>query len=220
MTRKAGILTARLGIGTLAVGAVTAFAHAGTPPTSTAYSAAPTASTAPAETTVAVHALTTMTAETALTYIPAAFSDHRGYVPTVRDGVLLDPGGDCSSPVPLPDEFDIACMQHDLGYDMLRFGAETGHRAAPQARVELDTQLGESMHRACADRTSVHSRLVCNAAADIAVSAVRVNSWRQQYDAPRPEPTLPFVLAVVGGIGVGGAALARALSPARREVTS
>lgn len=222
MKRQAVILTIGLGVGALATGAITAFGHSGASADAIGVDA-PRASDA----TIAVHALIAMPAEQALTYVPSGFPDDRGYVPTVRDGTLLDPDGDCSSPVPLPADFDIACKQHDLGYDLLRFGVDSGDPAAAHVRRDLDARLGETMHRACDSRPSPAARIGCTVAADIALSAVHINSWRQHYGAPHPEPALPFVLALVGaGIAVAvagagaGAASMNAVASARRESIS
>ncbi|MCG7320984.1 hypothetical protein [Arsenicicoccus bolidensis] len=78
----------------------------------------------------AVTALTTSTGTQALRAVPDDFEATLGYQPVLQDGELVRPDGDCSSPVPLPRTFEPACRQHDLGYDLLRHAALTGHLSA------------------------------------------------------------------------------------------
>jgi hypothetical protein len=170
-----GTRAAQVGIGTLAVGAVLGIGATITPPTAVADVPAGRASAA----------------------VPAGFTE-RFYVPSVENGVLVDPDGDCSSPIPLPSEFDGPCKAHDLGYDLLRFGGASESTAT--ARQELDTQLGERMNESCSARSGIRSRTSCQVMAEIATTAVRFNSWRQHYGTPEPEPALPYLLA----IGIGG----------------
>lgn len=131
--------------------------------------------------------------------IPGDFDALMGYTPHRIDGMLADPEGNCSSPVPLPAEFDTACKAHDLGYDLLRYAARKGEELGPWARVSLDAQLDRRMHTACVGRPEVQSRTWCNLAATAATSAVAGNSWRQGYSTPVTEPGLHCLLA--GGIG-------------------
>lgn len=188
-----------MGIGTLAVGAVLGIGATFAPPTADADAPAGRAS----ETELALASLGTSGAEGTRTAIPAGFTE-RFYVPTVENGMLVNPDGDCSSPIPLPSEFDGPCKAHDLGYDLLRFGAASNSTSA--ARQELDTLLGERMHESCSTRSGIGSRAACNVMAEVATTAVRFNSWRQHYGTPDPEPALPYLLA--GGIGFGIAAIA------------
>ncbi|MFC9787920.1 hypothetical protein [Rhodococcus sp. NPDC127528] len=158
----------------------------------------------------AARAIETVTATdpvSAAATIPADFDAVMGYRPVQLDGMLVNPNGDCSSPVPLPAEFDTACKGHDLGYDLLRYADVTGAPLGPWARQSLDRQLDERMHAACAARPNDESRTSCYLMANVAVTAVNSNSWRQGYDAPRPEPIGAYALA--GGAGLlllGGAA--------------
>ncbi|MGV9332903.1 hypothetical protein [Nocardia sp. NPDC003726] len=124
----------------------------------------------------------------ALTAIPADFAASFGYRPSTVDGMLVDPDGDCSSPVTLPAEFDTACKAHDLGYDLLRYADRRGEPLGPWARQALDATLDRQMHQACAARVDSFSRARCEAMASIANTAVDLNSRRQDYGAPVVEP--------------------------------
>ncbi|QYB03764.1 hypothetical protein I1A62_42665 [Rhodococcus sp. USK10] len=149
----------------------------------------------------AVHTLTTP-ATLAEDSIPDDFASVMGYTPVRIDGMLANPGGDCSSPVPLPLEFDTACKAHDLGYDLLRYASRSGEDLGPWARQSLDTQLDQRMHSACDTRLDEQARAQCFVMANIATTAVTGNSWRQGYSTPVTEAGLPYALA-----GAAGAAL-------------
>ncbi|MFI1913296.1 hypothetical protein [Nocardia sp. NPDC020380] len=120
--------------------------------------------------------------------IPADFAAEAGYQPVLRDGMLTDPKGRCSSPVTLPAEFVTACQAHDFGYDMLRYAARRGQPLGPWARQASDAGLERRMHAACADRTEVVSHAYCEVMASIATTAVDLNSIRQDYGVPIYEP--------------------------------
>ncbi|OZD09158.1 hypothetical protein CH275_02670 [Rhodococcus sp. 06-235-1A] len=141
---------------------------------------------------LAVHALVTESAEVATLTIPDDFSTVMGYRPRVQDAMAENPTGGCSSPVPLPSEFDSACKAHDLGYDLIRYAAATGKAVDPGWRRSIDAQLESRMHAACVDRTSDGPRRMCDAAASVAATAVDINSWRQSFGAPVAEPALPI----------------------------
>ncbi|WP_345343122.1 hypothetical protein [Rhodococcus olei] len=169
----------------------------------------------------AAHAIETVTstdpASAAAAAMPADFDAVMGYRPVQLDGMLVDPNGDCSSPVPLPAEFDTACKGHDLGYDLLRYADLAGAPLGPWARRSLDRQLDERMHAACTSRPNDESRSSCYLMANVAAAAVNSNSWRQRFDAPRPEPIGAY--AAAGGAGlllISGAAVVsrRRRSPA------
>lgn len=160
---------------------------------------------------VAVHALVTEPAAAAALTIPRDFPSVMGYRPRVQDAMAENPRGDCSSPVPLPSEFDSACKAHDLGYDLIRYAAATGTTVDPQWRRAIDAQLKTRMHAACVDRTDDGPRQVCDAAASVAATAVDLNSWRQSFGAPVSEPAMPYAL---GGAAV--ALMALAAMPAGR----
>ncbi|MDJ0391995.1 hypothetical protein QMK17_01445 [Rhodococcus sp. G-MC3] len=150
--------------------------------------------------TVAIDALTSSSAEDARTSIPAGFAG-AFYSPTIENGLLVNPDGGCSSPIPLPHEFDTACKAHDLGYDLLRFGSAAGAPSTREARKALDTQLAERTHDTCTSRSGIGSRTLCYTLSTVASDAVEFNSWRQRFAAPSPEPMLPYLIA--SGLGVG-----------------
>ncbi|MFE3194742.1 hypothetical protein ACFXHA_37460 [Nocardia sp. NPDC059240] len=146
------------------------------------------------------------------TLIPEDFVTFAGYRPVVEGGMLINPKGDCSSPVPLPAEFDLACDAHDLGYDLLRYAASTGQPLGPWARQTADAGLERRMHAACETRANPLSRSECHVMAGIAATAVDLNSVRQDYGNPIYEPffehdgTLPSpaTLSLAGiGLAVG-----------------
>ncbi|MFI9409705.1 hypothetical protein [Nocardia gamkensis] len=154
----------------------------------------------------------------ALTAIPADFVASFGYRPSTMDGLLVNPGGDCSSPVTLPAEFDTACKAHDLGYDLLRYADRRGEPLGPWARQALDATLDRQMHQACAARVDSFSRARCDAMASIANTAVDLNSRRQDYGAPVVEPLLGAADAdsttswqLLGVLGAGIAGLTAVL---------
>ncbi|WP_306362613.1 hypothetical protein [Nocardia sp. CC227C] len=116
--------------------------------------------------------------------IPPDFATVMGYRPTVEQGLLVDPDGDCSSPVPLPAEFEIACKAHDLGYDLLRYADSRGEPLTAWARQALDATLERHMHAACAAREEPIARARCRIMASVATTAVDLNSRRQDYGPP------------------------------------
>ncbi|WP_280355057.1 hypothetical protein [Nocardia otitidiscaviarum] len=134
--------------------------------------------------------------------IPPDFAAVMGYHPTVEQGLLVNPGGDCSSPVPLPAEFENACKAHDLGYDLLRYADARGEPLTAWARQALDATLEQRMHAACTARQEPIARARCRIMASVATTAVDLNSRRQDYGPPVHEtltdaaaPTSPSVAA-------------------------
>ncbi|MGW6693157.1 hypothetical protein ACWF62_05210 [Rhodococcus sp. NPDC054953] len=164
---------------------------------------------APSQVARAVEALVTGGADAAAAAIPDDFADVAGYRPVTDGAMLINPNGQCSSPVPLPAEFDGACRGHDLGYDLLRYADRTGTPLGGWARRSLDRQLGQRMHDACTTRPDDLTRASCGVVADAAVAAVQANSWRQGFGVPVREPVGP-IAAGVGGAALLGAALAAA----------
>ncbi|WP_067667446.1 hypothetical protein [Nocardia miyunensis] len=126
--------------------------------------------------------------------LPADFAAERGYRPVLADGLLVDPGGDCSSPVRLPAEFRTACQAHDLGYDLLRYADDHGQPLGTWARQAIDAVLEQRMLAACEDRHGLR-RTGCRTMATVAGTAVDLNSRRQNYATPRPEHLLGIRLA-------------------------
>jgi hypothetical protein len=157
--------------------------------------------------------------------IPADFADRFGYRPTVVDGLLVNPDGDCSSPVTLPAEFETACKAHDLGYDLLRYAGERDEPLAGWARQALDATLAAHMHDACTTRDDAFSRGRCNAMASIAYTFVDLNSRRQDYGVPVVESVVGtessggrggWLAWIVGAAGLGAVLAALLPSVGRR----
>lgn len=136
-----------------------------------------------------------------ITAIPRDFHAVMGYRPamaTVPEGtpVLVKPTGGCSSAFGATTfDFDVACKQHDLGYDLLRYAARTGGELGPWARRAIDDQLAATMDEQCA---AVEGGPECRVVALLFEQAVRANSWRQGQGVPVPERSAPYVLA--GGL--------------------
>nr|WP_296767744.1 hypothetical protein [Rhodococcus sp. (in: high G+C Gram-positive bacteria)] len=172
-------------------------------------------------TTVAIDALTGTSNEDARASIPSGFVDSF-YSPTIQNGVLVAPDGDCSSPIPLPSEFDTACKAHDLGYDLLRFGSATGAPSTRDARRELDARFAETTHDSCSSRSGIGSRTVCYAMSEVAAGAVEFNSWRQHFRTPDSEPMLPYLVtgSLVGVALLAASCTASAVAPRRRRATA
>lgn len=114
-------------------------------------------------------------------FFGADLADSLGYVPVPALGVAANDAGGCSSPVPLPAEFEPACRVHDLGYDLLRVAHRHGAEIPPGLRIDLDSMLGQQMRDSC------NEDLPCMAMAEIAHTAVHVNTVRQGYGAPVSE---------------------------------
>lgn len=109
-----------------------------------------------------------------------------GIAPAVEGGRLAHPGGGCSSPVPLPRDFEPACRIHDLGYEVLRAAGTSGAPLPARARRELDRRFGRDLHRACDPVGSPPDR-ACGMVARIAYLVVRANSLRQRDGVPVDE---------------------------------
>ncbi|WP_327144669.1 hypothetical protein [Nocardia sp. NBC_01327] len=122
--------------------------------------------------------------------IPEAFVTEAGYRPVIEAGMLVNPHGDCSSPIPLPREFDLACKAHDLGYDLLRYADNRGHPLGPWARQTADAALEQRMYASCDTRANPVSRAECQVMAGVASTFVDLNSIRQHYGVPVYEPAL------------------------------
>ncbi|MEU4341665.1 hypothetical protein AB0H00_10385 [Nocardia sp. NPDC023852] len=188
------------------------------------------AASAPVESAQAVTAVTDLTAggPGSLTTIPPDFAASFGYRPSTMDGLVVNPRGDCSSPVTLPPEFDTACKAHDLGYDLLRYADRRGQPLGPWARQALDATLDRHMHEACATRIEPFSRARCDAMATIANTAVDLNSRRQDYGAPvvesllgaeNSEPAVSRTLLGVLAAGVVGLGAVLVVRNRRRDAT-
>lgn len=163
---------------------------------------------------MAVEALLHDPADRAQSAIPSDFAAETGYRPLVDGGMLINPSGGCSSPVPLPHRFDPACKAHDVGYDLLRYAQEHGRPLGPWARQELDAQFADRLRTTCGGENPL-----CLTAADTAITAVQTNSWRQGYAIPLAEDEAVYVL---GGIAsaTAVATVGYAVVRRRRSATS
>ncbi|WP_330506095.1 hypothetical protein [Gordonia prachuapensis] len=141
--------------------------------------------------------LTTDRHDRAAEHLPAGFAAEFGYRPEVDRGYPINPGGGCSSPVPLPDRFEILCRTHDFGYDVLRFADRSGMRLGGWARLRLDRMLVERMHASCTSP-------ICHIAATAADLGLRLNTWRQ-FDGPPGSPESAAEI-MSSGLGRGWAA--------------
>lgn len=128
----------------------------------------------------AIAALTGSHPTEALASLPADFADRFGYRPVVLSGAPANPYGGCSSPIPMPAQFENLCKTHDLGYDLLRSATAHGHPLSGWARERLDSSLVDRMYATCHDPG-------CTTAAGLAESALAVNTWRQHAGNPGPE---------------------------------
>ncbi|MEV6275673.1 hypothetical protein [Nocardia sp. NPDC051832] len=147
--------------------------------------------------------------------LPSDFATVLGYQPGTERGLLVNPSGGCSSPVPLPAEFELACRAHDLGYDLLRYADHRGEALGPWARQAIDTTLDRRMQESCTTRGTAIGRAECFTMADVADAFVDLNSRRQDYGAPVTESGLNswhFGIFALAGLGITALlALARSL---------
>jgi hypothetical protein len=182
MTRTLTRLLGAVGVLALTVPATTAaVANTMTAPPRTGTATADARSSAAR---AAVAAVTTQPAEAGAAAIPADFESVMGYRPQVRHGVLVDPDGSCSSPLPLPRGFALACAEHDLGYDLLRYADLGGAPLGPWARTAVDDRMVQRMRAVCTDLDPGIQRALCSTADDVAGLAVEVNSLRQLRGVP------------------------------------
>ncbi|PXX64209.1 hypothetical protein DFR70_105394 [Nocardia tenerifensis] len=190
--------------------------------------AAAASASAPVESALAGAAITELTSggPGSLAAIPDDFPAEFGYRPSTLDGLVVNPQGDCSSPVTLPAEFETACKAHDLGYDLLRYAEQRGQTLGPWARQALDSTLDRHMHESCESRVDPFSRARCNAMATIASTFVDLNSRRQGYGAPIAESGFGLAQAgsasswqLLGVIGAGVAGLGAVLTMRNKKRT-
>ncbi|MEV0293098.1 hypothetical protein [Nocardia sp. NPDC050710] len=167
----------------------------------------------------AASAVAALTADVpgAAAVLPADFADVLGYRPGTVDGLLVNPSGDCSSPVPLPAEFDTPCKAHDLGYDLLRYADRRGEPLGPWARQAIDATLDRRMQEACVARGDAFHRAGCFTMAAIADTVVDLNSRRQHYGTPVAESLFGAADSgvsgwLIGSIGLGVTGLATLLA--------
>lgn len=124
----------------------------------------------------------------AVTALPPDFAANLGYVPDLVAGYPIDPEGDCSSPVPLPDVFTPLCRTHDFGYDLLRAAATIDRPLGPWARTALDRMLITRMDEACEGTP-------CRVAAQAARVGLGWNTWRQHGGPPTAGESVPALIA-------------------------
>jgi hypothetical protein len=135
--------------------------------------------------------------------IPPDYAEVVGYQPELvrHDGglIAIDPTGDCSSPLGESTyDFGLACQQHDLGYDLLRYAAASGGELGPWARRAMDDQFATALRDRCGELDDDPG---CHGLAWVYDTAVRANSWRQGQGVPVAENFAPY-------LGIGGAAVA------------
>ena len=128
--------------------------------------------------------------------LPADFAATFGYTPVPVDGTVIKPSGECSSPVPLPAEFETPCKAHDLGYDLLRYAHLEDSPLGPWARRAIDAALDRAMDEACATRTATMARARCHTVAAVASVVVDLNSRREGYGSPVIGPVRGRVVEV------------------------
>lgn len=153
---------------------------------------------------VAVRALVGGAPWQALAAVPEDFAAVRGYQPVLVDGQLVRADGGCSSPVPLPETFETACRQHDYGYDLLRYAAQSGEPLGRWARGAVDDQLAEGLHSSCPAGPDGDG---CQRMATLAVTAVELNSIRQGDGVPEESVLTSGAVGTtaVAVLGIGAA---------------
>ena len=125
----------------------------------------------------AITALTGPDHRDTLAVLPSHFAAVMGYTPLMVNGYPINPHGDCSSPIPLPEHFEIFCKSHDFGYDLLRYANRTGESLSAGSREAIDATLIERMRESCTD-------VSCVAAAELSRAGLAANTWRQQGGNP------------------------------------
>ena len=146
--------------------------------------------TAAAATATAVAAAKSLAAgERGASYMSPELVAELGYTPGVQNGLAMNPEGDCSSPVTLPESFEPACQTHDLGYDLLRVAERTGEQIPGGLRASLDRQMADQMRGSC----RAGGGAGCRAMAVVAHVGVGVNTMRQGNGAPVAEPWLDWL---------------------------
>jgi hypothetical protein len=128
------------------------------------------------------------------------FETAMGYSPeTARmpDGTVrpVKPTGSCSAPTGATRyDFALACKAHDLGYDRLRYAAASGRPLGDDVRRAIDATLAHDLHAGCGERVA------CHALAGVYAAVAELNSWRQGYGPPVPEPAALWAgRAVIAG---------------------
>ena len=152
--------------------------------------------------------------------LPADFTAVMGYRPRRAVGpdgrtVLVKDGNGCSSPFGATSfDFSVACGEHDLGYDLLRYATAAGQPLGGWARRSIDARFGFDLHAQCQAQGSHGGRVVCDGVAQVYEGAVAFNSWRQRYGNPGNEHLGRTVSAVL----IAASALAGLAAIRRRLV--
>jgi len=188
----------------------------GSPVSAPSFSTASAGGSAFSDAALAVAAVTTQAVGVAAAAVPADFESVMGYRPQVRDGLLVDPDGTCSSPIPLPAGFTPACAEHDLGYDLLRYAALTGDPLDAWARTAVDDRLAQRMRTVCAALHPASRRAVCSTTAFVTAATVEVNSVRQFRGVPE-ESVGSLAVTAVALVAVAVACAGLVRRPHRRH---
>lgn len=147
----------------------------------------------------AVRALTAKPGSRAGEQVPPDFAMVLGYTPSVAGSRLVRADGSCSSPVPLPQAFQPACREHDLGYDLLRYAAAVGDPLGPWARAALDRHFADRLEGVCAGTAGIAGAW-CRAQGRLAATGVELNSLRQQGGTPDGSPLSAGLTAAAGSV--------------------
>jgi hypothetical protein len=146
--------------------------------------------------------------------LPADFTAVMGYRPHRAVGpdgrtVLVKDGNGCSSPFGATSfDFSVACGEHDLGYDLLRYASAVGQPLGGWARKTIDARFDDDAHARCDVQSSDARRAVCHGVAQVYYGATAFNSWRQRYGNPVNEHlgrTMSVVLVAASGLAGLGA---------------
>lgn len=141
---------------------------------------------------------------TALSLLPADFTEVTGVVPTVlraRDGTVraVHPDGGCSAPWGDDDtewDYSVPCKAHDLGYDLLRYADKIGQPLPAHARAALDNRLITDMHATC-HLNPMGSPGTCQVVASLYTAGLELNSWHQRWGPPVGDPIGPLFTGVI-----------------------
>jgi hypothetical protein len=123
---------------------------------------------------------------------------------------LVKQGNGCSSPLGATSfDFSVACEEHDLGYDLIRYATSRGRPLRPGARMAIDARFGEDAHRRCDDaRHGAAGHLACDVTAEVYYRVAAANSLRQGYGNPGREHVgrgLAGAGALIVAFGIAGA---------------
>ncbi len=134
---------------------------------------------------------------------------------------LVKLGNGCSSPFGATAfDFSVACEEHDLGYDLLRYATSRGRPLRPWARRAIDARFGEDARRRCDDAPhGAVGHLACDATAELYYRVAAANSLRQGYGNPGREHVgrgLAGAGALTVSFGIASALRRRRVATGRR----